>query len=192
MVHVCLWSLLSPSPTTCNLSKIFIWRNYHKAQTFWKYAIYKVKVVHNPTTTKARFNWTLPQDTLDVSRSAWTMGNFPPGQCHTLVPPWLTALLPSAQILTHHGVDRCWINMGVTNATTASVTASVMKKNDRLHKHAHVWTQTHEAAKHGNRPLNRVHTEVGRAACHLSAITISMATDILSILSIENIKPWGR
>lgn len=98
------------------------------------------------------------------------IGTFPSGHCHTLVPPWLTELLPSAQILIRHGVDRCWINMGVTNATTASVTASVMKKNDRLNKRARVRTQTHEAAKHGNRSLDCVHTEVGRAAHHLLAI----------------------
>lgn len=55
-----------------------------------------------------------------------------------MIPPWLTALLSSAQTLVHHGVDRCWINMGVTNAPTASVTASVMKKDDGLNKRARV------------------------------------------------------
>ena len=105
------------------------------------------------------------------------IGTFPSGPCHTLVPPWLTELLPSAQILIRHGIDRCWINMGVTNATTASVTTSIMKKNDRLSKRAHVQTQTHEAAKHRNRSLDRVHTEVGRAAHHLLAIPSNHFSD---------------
>lgn len=55
-----------------------------------------------------------------------------------MIPPWLTALLPSAETLVHHGVDGCRINMGVTNAPTASVTASVMKKNNELNKSARV------------------------------------------------------